>query len=81
MVIDEVNSCLDLLRDIDKKMAKYQVTDRSINDKIDVMIHSTHAVNDLASESQHDYKLASNKDLLRKNLEFNELQGLVKDMA
>lgn len=45
------------------------------------MIHSTHAVNDLASESQHDYKLASNKDLLRKNLEFNELQGLVKDMA
>lgn len=77
MVIDEVSSCLDLLRNIDKKMAKYQVKDRSINDKFDVMINSTHAVNDLASESQHDYKVASNKDFMRKNLEFHELQGLV----
>ena len=44
-ILEEVNTCRDLLRDICQKMSKYQVTDRDINEKIDVMIRTTTAIN------------------------------------
>ena len=72
-VFDEVSSCLDMLRNIEKKMSKYQAADRSINDKFDDLIKNTTAVNDLASESHHNYKVATKKDLLRKDLEIEHL--------
>ena len=62
-----------MLRNIEKKMSKYQAADRSINDKFDDLIKNTTAVNDLASESHHNYKVATKKDLLRKDLEIEHL--------
>ena len=45
------------------------------------MIKTTTAVNDLASESHHNYKVATKKDLLRKDLEIEHLQRLVVDLV
>lgn len=50
-ILGEVNECLDLLQNIDRKMLKYEATDQSIIQKFDAMIKTTTAVNDLASES------------------------------
>lgn len=45
------------------------------------MIKTTTVVNQMAFESQRDYKEASKKDLLRKDLEMQELQSVVVDMV
>ena len=80
-IFEEVNTCRDLLRDIWQKMSKYQATDRSINEKIDVMIRTTATVNEMATESQNEYKESSKKDLLRKDLEMQELQSVIVDLV
>lgn len=62
-------------------MSKYQAKDQSVNNKFDAMIKSTVVVNDLASESHHNYKAAHKKDLVRKDLEIKQLQRLVSELA
>lgn len=65
---EELGGCMDLLRSLNKKMKKYQVNDRNLSDKLETIVQSTIAVNDMASESQNAYQAASKKDLLRKDL-------------
>ena len=80
-IFEEVNTCRDLLRDIWQKMSKYHATNLSINEKIDVMIKTTATVNEMATEGQNEYKEASKKDLLRKDLEMQELQSVIVDLV
>ena len=50
-IMDDLGGCMDLLRSLNKKMKKYKVKDCTVTGKLEEMVQSTVAVNDMASES------------------------------
>lgn len=79
--LEELNSCIEMLQQLDFKMDYFANRDIALKSKIEDILSVTKTVNQVAMESKQEYEHLNKVDLKRKILEIQEATKLMPKLA